>query len=99
NQRTIYRDLQIIKENPVFNAHYRIQFDQLEKNRFVINDEKISTKEVLAIIQIIIGTRSLSKNEIDSIIKDLRRVVVSEDQYKIDKFLKINYLPVKTNGK
>lgn len=99
NQRTIYRDLQIIKENPVFNAHYRLQFDQQGKSRFVINDEKISTKEVLAIIQIIIGTRALSKNEIDSIIKDLRKVIVSEDQYKVDKFLKMNYLPVKTNGK
>lgn len=99
NKRTIYRDLQIIKENPIFNSHYQIKFDPLEKNRFVIKDEKISTKEVLTIIQIIIGSRALSKSELDQIIIDLQKTMDIEDQYKIDKLLKLDYIPVKTNGR
>lgn len=98
NKRTIYRDLQIIRENPIFNAHYQIGFDSVKKNRFVISDGKISTKEILAIIHIVMGTRALSKAELDEILKHLQPMLVTKDQAKIDKLLKADYVPIKSNG-
>lgn len=99
NKRTIYRDLQIIRENPIFNANYQMEFDSKQKNHFVTTDGKINTKEILAIIQIVMGSRALSKSELDGIIKHLRKLVVTKDQSKIDKLLKRDYLPVKTSGR
>jgi len=99
NKRTIYRDLQIIRENPIFNANYQIEIDPVQKRHFVIDDGKISTKEVLAIIQIIMGSRALSKVELDEIVGHLRKLVITEDQPKVDRLLKLDYIPVKSNGK
>jgi len=99
NKRTIYRDLQIIRENPIFNANYEIEIDPVQKRHFVIDDGKISTKEVLAIIQIIMGSRALSRTELDKIVGHLRKLVITKDQAKVDKLLKLDYIPVKSNGK
>lgn len=98
NKRTIYRDLQVIRENPLFNANYQIEFDSVQKNRFVLSEGKIGTKEILAIIQIVIGTRALSKPELAEIIQHLRKLVPTKDQAKVDKLLRTNYIPVKNNG-
>lgn len=97
-KRTIYRDLQIIRENPIFNDNYHLEFDELQKNRFVVKDEGISVNEILAIIQILIGVRALSKPELTEIIYHLRDLVSVKEQPKIDRLLKIEYLPVKNNG-
>lgn len=97
-KRTIYRDLQIIWENPIFNDNYHLEFDELQKNRFVVKDEGISVNEILAIIQILIGVRALSKPELTEIIYHLRDLVSVKEQPKIDRLLKIEYLPVKNNG-
>ena len=98
NKRTVYRDLQIIRENLNFNAHYQIESDSVQKNRFVISDGKINTNEILAIIYIVMGTRALSKTELDTILKHLRPMLVTKDQVKVDKLLKANYVPVKSSG-
>jgi len=99
NKRTIYRDLQIIRENPIFNANYQIELDPVQKRYSVADEGKISTKEILAIIQIIMGSRALAKSELEGIIKHLRKLVISSDQAKVDKLLKLDYVPVKTNNK
>lgn len=98
NKRTIYRDLQIIRENPIFNSRYEIEFDPIQKNRFVVSDEKISFPEILAIIKIIMGTRALDKAELTTVVKHLGSLVATKDQLQLDKLLKNSYIPVKTNG-
>lgn len=97
-KRTVYRDLQIIRENPIFSDNYHLEFDESQKNRFVVKDEGISINEVLAIIQILIGVRALSKPELKETIYHLRELVSVKDQPKIDQLLKVEYLPVKSSG-
>lgn len=97
-KRTIYRDLQIIRENPIFNNRYHLETDESQKNRFVVKDEGINTNEILAIIQILIGVRALEKPELIDIVHHLRKLVSVKDQPKIDQLLKREYLPVKTSG-
>jgi len=99
NKRTVYRDLQVIRENPIFNANYQIEFDPVQKKHFVTGDGQINTKEILAIIQIIMGSRALSKPEVTEIVEHLRKLMITKDQSKVDKLLKLDYVPVKTNGK
>ena len=97
-KRTIYRDLQIIRENPIFNDNYHMEFDESHENRFVVKDEGININEILTIIQILIGVRALAKPELKEIIYHLRDLVSVKDQAKIDRLLKTEYLPVKSNG-
>lgn len=98
NKRTVYRDFQVIRENPIFNANYHLELDSKQKNRFAINEGKISTKEILTIIQIVKGSRALTKPELDEIIGHLRKLVVTKDQAKVDHLARVNYLPVKSEG-
>ncbi|MFH5810186.1 helix-turn-helix transcriptional regulator [Companilactobacillus sp. FL22-1] len=98
NKRTIYRDLQVIRENSIFNSNYQMQFDPKQKIHFVVNEGKISTKEVLTISQIVRGSRALSKAELTKVIKHLQELVDAKDQPKIEKLLNREYLPFKTNG-
>lgn len=97
-KRTIYRDLQIIRENPIFNDNYHMEFDESHENRFAVKDEGISINEILAIVQILIGVRALAKPELKEIIYHLRDLVSVKDQPKIDRMLRVEYLPVKSNG-
>lgn len=94
--RTIYRDLQAIRENQIFNSQYVMERDSTQKTNVVLSDGKISAQEIFVVLKIIMGTRALSKVEFDEISRQLRKLVSTKEQRQLDKFLKLEYNPVKT---
>jgi len=94
--RTFHRDLEAIRNNEDFASRYVLHYNTVQKKYYVTNIGVISSAEVLAILKILIGSRALSKKEINDVIKQLLELVATEDQSNIRTLLTTtseSYLP------
>jgi len=85
--RTFHRDLEAIRNNEDFSARYVLHYNTVQKKYYVTNIGVINSAEVLAILKILIGSRALSKKELNDVTEQLLESVATEDQSNIKTLL------------
>lgn len=82
--KTITRDINFIKtflsSNSELSDYIQIEYDNSAKCYHSQVKNTLSSKELMAIVEILIGCRAFSKDEISSIIKGLQRMISYKDK-------------------
>jgi len=97
SERTLKRDLSVIKNNEVFLSKYVLKYNHEQKNYSVIKLGDISSAEVLAMLKVLIGSRAINKMELKQIINHFMDLVATEEQPNLKRLLMLtneDYLPV-----
>lgn len=94
--RTFHRDLEAIRNNEYFTENHILRYDAVQKKHYVNSNGVINSAEILVILNILIGSRALTKEDLDKVTNKLLELVATEDQAKIKTLLAMTskrYMP------
>lgn len=88
--RTIFRDKAFLKAKFKNSATYHYRADNDKKLIYLDKESEIPFEEVLAIMKVLIGSRTFSRYELGNIEYDISQVLSEEDQLKLENVLHFN---------
>ncbi|MBD5159984.1 MAG: WYL domain-containing protein [Ruminococcus sp.] len=90
--KSISRDINVIHaflfENRELLGNTELIYSHKEKAYVLKNDEFLKNSELFALVKIIIGSRSLNKEDILNIIRKIKRVTTVSDRKKLEKLIR-----------
>ncbi|MDE6035635.1 MAG: WYL domain-containing protein [Ruminococcus sp.] len=90
--KTISRDINVIQEflaeNRELLGNAELGYSYHEKAYILQNDEFLKNSELLTLVKIIIGSRSLNKEDVLTIISKIKRFTTIKDRKKLEKLIR-----------
>ncbi|MCI1552940.1 MAG: WYL domain-containing protein [Levilactobacillus sp.] len=101
-ERTLQRDIKVIRDAVnVGEADYQMQHDTTTGSYHLAKGSTLATEEVLALLKMVIGTRSLTTTELLRVKDHLVALVTADDQPLVEKLIDQtlkDYTPLFSNG-
>lgn len=85
--RTYRRDMKAIENNADFLAEYSMKYNSASKKNFVTKNGLINSEKILIVLEVLMASRAISKDELEELINQLLDLVSTSDRSKVKKLI------------